>query len=174
MQNDITNMKNNGVDATDPRLVEARAKLNEAKGEKQRIRDAESEELAKANSALTKSTYIGSSIANGVLDIGQDVIDFQLNNIGARYHDTARQNRVKNLTGAAGTVVGIAGDVAQGAQFGGWVGALAVLAADLAKQAVDMVQNSMLYTDKQAVNSITEARASERLGLMATDHNRRG
>lgn len=103
------------------------------------------------------------------LQVGKLYVD----TIGVRTDNTARQNEVSNIVDLAGKGISAVGSIAAGAAMGGVPGAVIAAVAVAVNEAVNIASNVMQYKRDIAEDAASTMHASERLGMVATDRNRR-
>lgn len=91
---------------------------------------------------------------------------------GSKYSDTAAQNNINNVMGAAGKAGSMVSSIAYGAAAGGWVGAVIAAVGEVALFGVNAYTNSQEFQWTQQKHTVDEVRANERLGTVRTNRNR--
>lgn len=122
---------------------------------------------------VTKKNYV----AAAAIDLGKStalqVGKLYVDTIGVRTDNTARQNEVSNIVDLAGKGISAVGSIAAGAAMGGVPGAVIAAVAVAVNEAVNIASNVMQYKRDIAEDTASTMHASERLGMVATDRNRR-
>ena len=119
--------------------------------------------------AVSKAIELAKTTA---LQVGKLYVD----TIGVRTDNSARQNEVNNIVDLAGKGIDLAGSFANAIILGGTKGAKSAVAAAvafIASEAISMIGNVMQYKRDIVEDAASTMHASERLGMVATDRNRR-
>lgn len=122
--------------------------------------------VTKKNYVTAAAIDLGKSTA---LQVGKLYVD----TIGVRTDNIARQNEVSNIVDLAGKGISAVGSIAAGAAMGGVPGAVIAAVAVAVNEAVNIASNVMQYRRDIAEDAASTMHASERLGMVATDRNRR-
>lgn len=119
--------------------------------------------------AVSKAIELAKTTA---LQVGKLYVD----TIGVRTDNTARQNQVNNIMDLAGKGISLAESLANAIILGGKKGAVSAIVAAVTfavTEAVNTAGNVMQYKRDIAEDTASTMHASERLGMVATDRNRR-
>lgn len=122
---------------------------------------------------VTKEDMAKSMAVDAAVDIALQAGKLYIDTIGIRTDNMARQNEVNNIVTLAGKVISFKGSVLSGAKQAGTAGAVIAAVAALATEAINMAGNVMQYRRDIAEDAASTMHASERLGMVATDRNRR-
>jgi len=123
----------------------------------------------------------------GLISLGKQVVSsatnyttYKLSTYGSRYGDSARQNEINNMmtitSAGLSFVTSTAGGAIAGATLGpigAAVGAAIGAVSSVVGRVVDIIKNNEEYNRKRDIERISENRSFERLGLLASDRNRR-
>ena len=122
---------------------------------------------------VTKKNYVAAQAIDLAKTTALQVGKLYVDTIGVRTDNTARQNEVSNIVDLAGKGIGAVGSIAAGAAMGGVPGAVIAAVAVAVNEAVNIASNVMQYKRDIAEDAASTMHASERLGMVATDRNRR-
>ena len=122
---------------------------------------------------ITKEDAAKRMAVDAAVDIALQVGKLYVDTIGVRTDNAARQNQVNNIMDIAGKAMIFGAKVFHGAKDAGPAGAVIAAVATLATEAVNIASNVMQYKRDIAEDAASTMHASERLGMVATDRNRR-
>ena len=122
---------------------------------------------------ITKKNYVAAQAIDLAKTTALQVGKLYVDTIGVRTDNTARQNEVNNIVDLAGKGISAVGSIAAGAAMGGVPGAVIAAVAVAVNEAVNIASNVMQYRRDIAEDAASTMHASERLGMVATDRNRR-
>ena len=122
---------------------------------------------------VTKKNYVAAQAIDLAKTTALQVGKLYVDTIGVRTDNTARQNEVNNIVDLAGKGISAVGSIAAGAAMGGVPGAVIAAVAVAVNEAVNIAGNVMQYKRDIAEDAASTMHASERLGMVATDRNRR-
>ena len=122
---------------------------------------------------VTKKNYVAAQAIDLAKTTALQVGKLYVDTIGVRTDNTARQNEVNNIIDLAGKGISAVGSIAAGAAMGGVPGAVIAAVAVAVNEAVNIAGNVMQYRRDIAEDAASTMHASERLGMVATDRNRR-
>lgn len=122
---------------------------------------------------VTKKNYVAAQAIDLAKTTALQVGKLYVDTIGVRTDNTARQNEVNNIVDLAGKGISAVGSIAAGAAMGGVPGAVIAAVAVAVNEAVNIASNVMQYRRDIAEDAASTMHASERLGMVATDRNRR-
>lgn len=122
---------------------------------------------------VTKKNYVAAQAIDLAKTTALQVGKLYVDTIGVRTDNTARQNEVNNIVDLAGKGISAVGSIAAGAAIGGVPGAVIAAVAVAVNEAVNIASNVMQYRRDIAEDAASTMHASERLGMVATDRNRR-
>lgn len=122
---------------------------------------------------VTKKNYVAAQAIDLAKTTALQVGKLYVDTIGVRTDNTARQNEVSNIVDLAGKGISAVGSIAAGAAMGGVPGAVIAAVAVAVNEAVNIASNVMQYKRDIAEDTASTMHASERLGMVATDRNRR-
>lgn len=122
---------------------------------------------------ITKKNYVAAQAIDLAKTTALQVGKLYVDTIGVRTDNTARQNEVNNIVDLAGKGISAVGSIAAGAAMGGIPGAVIAAVAVAVNEAVNIAGNVMQYKRDIAEDAASTMHASERLGMVATDRNRR-
>lgn len=122
---------------------------------------------------VTKKNYVAAQAIDLAKTTALQVGKLYVDTIGVRTDNTARQNEVNNIVDLAGKGISAVGSIAAGAAMGGVPGAVIAAVAVAVNEAVNIAGNVMQYKRDIAEDTASTMHASERLGMVATDRNRR-
>ena len=122
---------------------------------------------------VTKKNYVAAQAIDLAKTTALQVGKLYVDTIGVRTDNTARQNEVNNIVDLAGKGISAVGSIAAGAAMGGVPGAVIAAVAVAVNEAVNIASNVMQYRRDIAEDAASTIHASERLGMVATDRNRR-
>lgn len=122
---------------------------------------------------VTKKNYVAAQAIDLAKTTALQVGKLYVDTIGVRTDNTARQNEVNNIVDLAGKGISAVGSIAAGAAMGGVPGAVIAAVAVAVNEAVNIAGNVMQYRRDIAEDAASTMHASERLGMVATDRNRR-
>lgn len=122
---------------------------------------------------VTKKNYVAAQAIDLAKTTALQVGKLYVDTIGVRTDNTARQNEVNNIVDLAGKGISAVGSIAAGAAMGGVPGAVIAAVAVAVNEAVNIASNVMQYKRDIAEDTASTMHASERLGMVATDRNRR-
>lgn len=122
---------------------------------------------------VTKKNYVAAQAIDLAKTTALQVGKLYVDTIGVRTDNTARQNEVNNIVDLAGKGISAVGSIAAGAAMGGVPGAVIAAVAVAVNEAVNIASNVMQYKRDIAEDAASTMHASERLGMVATDRNRR-
>lgn len=122
---------------------------------------------------VTKKNYVAAQAIDLAKTTALQVGKLYVDTIGVRTDNTARQNEVSNIVDLAGKGISAVGSIAAGAAMGGVPGAVIAAVAVAVNEAVNIAGNVMQYRRDIAEDAASTMHASERLGMVATDRNRR-
>ena len=122
---------------------------------------------------VTKKNYVAAQAIDLAKTTALQVGKLYVDTIGVRTDNTARQNEVNNIVDLAGKGISAVGSIAAGAAMGGVPGAVIAAVAVAVNEAVNIASNVMQYRRDIAEDTASTMHASERLGMVATDRNRR-
>ena len=122
---------------------------------------------------VTKKNYVAAQAIDLAKTTALQVGKLYVDTIGVRTDNTARQNEVNNIVDLAGKGISAVGSIAAGAAIGGVPGAVIAAVAVAVNEAANIASNVMQYRRDIAEDAASTRHASERLGMVATDRNRR-
>lgn len=122
---------------------------------------------------VTKKNYVAAQAIDLAKTTALQVGKLYVDTIGVRTDNSARQNEVNNIVDLAGKGISAVGSIAAGAAMGGVPGAVIAAVAVAVNEAVNIASNVMQYRRDIAEDAASTMHASERLGMVATDRNRR-
>ena len=122
---------------------------------------------------VTKKNYVAAQAIDLAKTTALQVGKLYVDTIGVRTDNSARQNEVSNIVDLAGKGISAVGSIAAGAAMGGVPGAVIAAVAVAVNEAVNIASNVMQYKRDIAEDTASTMHASERLGMVATDRNRR-
>ena len=122
---------------------------------------------------ITKEDAAKRMAVDATVDIALKVGKLYVDTIGVRTDNAARQNQVNNIMDIAGKAMIFSAAVFHGAKDAGPAGAVIAAVTTLASEAVNIASNVMQYRRDIAEDAASTMHASERLGMVATDRNRR-
>lgn len=122
---------------------------------------------------VTKKNYVAAQAIDLAKTTALQIGKLYVDTIGVRTDNTARQNEVNNIVDLAGKGISAVGSIAAGAAMGGVPGAVIAAVAVAVNEAVNIASNVMQYRRDIAEDAASTMHASERLGMVATDRNRR-
>ena len=131
------------------------------------------EESTDDKKVVTKKNYVAAQAIDLAKTTALQVGKLYVDTIGVRTDNTARQNEVNNIVDLAGKGISAVGSIAAGAAMGGVPGAVIAAVAVAVNEAVNIASNVMQYRRDIAEDAASTMHASERLGMVATDRNRR-
>lgn len=122
---------------------------------------------------ITKEDAAKRMAVDAAVDISLQVGKLYVDTIGVRTDNAARQNQVSNIVDLAGKAMIFGSNVFHGAKDAGSAGAVIAAVATLATETINIASNVMQYKRDIAEDTASTMHASERLGMVATDRNRR-
>lgn len=128
------------------------------------------------DSVITKKNYVVSQAIDLAKTTALQVGKLYVDTIGVRTDNSARQNEVNNIVDLAGKGIDLAGSLVNAAILGGSKGTVSAVISTVAfivSEATSMIGNVMQYKRYIAEDAASTMYASERLGMVATDRNRR-
>lgn len=122
---------------------------------------------------VTKENVAKRMAVDAAVDIALQTGKLYVDTIGIRTDNAARQNQVNNIMDIAGKAMLFGAAVFRGAKDAGPAGFVIAAVATLATEAINIAGNVMQYRRDIAEDAASTMHASERLGMVATDRNRR-
>jgi hypothetical protein len=109
---------------------------------------------------------------DSIKSTGKQVLSTTIGNIGTRYGDVARMNKINNDLTRLNTGYNILSATIAGAVVGGPVGAAVGFLGSVLSEGYARNQRNIDYKLEQEENKLVQQRNLEQLGLLATDINR--
>ena len=149
-------------------------KSNEEKKLQEQTNGAVENNQSGLSGSKTEALKYGAVAALGlqaIEEIGNKVISTEINKIGSRYGDQARENKIKNKISMLDRGASMGKNILIGA-VAGPVGIAVALIGTAASEVYDMVETKKQWTLDQSEIALDSSKSLQALGLTATDLNR--